>query len=90
MLGRHGPDLRHTGGVALGLALSLALIGCGQPDEPDDSPAQPGEVALSLPATTRALSAAPIAARTSHVAVWTGAEMIVWGGIGLGEPGEPD
>jgi hypothetical protein len=37
----------------------------------------------------RVISPSPLVARHHHLAVWTGSEMIVWGGIGA-DPGEHD
>jgi N-acetylneuraminic acid mutarotase len=34
-----------------------------------------------------ALPVAPLRGRTEHAAVWTGDEMLVWGGVSVGDPG---
>ena len=59
---------------------------------PSASPTAPSveEVAIErgerLDARWRRIAAAPIAGRTDHVAVWTGTEMLVWGGIAASGP----
>lgn len=40
-----------------------------------------------LPTSVRAVTVAPVEGRISHAAVWTGSEMIIWGGLTQRGPG---
>jgi hypothetical protein len=50
------------------------------------APSGEGRVTPLLEATWEEIPTAPIGGRYGHAAVWTGEEMIVWGGL----PGDPD
>ncbi len=60
------------------IAASAALSGGGHPNPRPARPAIP--VTAPGPAGWARLPAAPIAARSEYASVWTGKEMIVWGG----------
>jgi hypothetical protein len=62
---------------------AVVSAGCARVPDPALEPA-PGK---SDP--WRILADAPLAPRTGHIAVWTGREMIVWGGSAQGEAGGP-
>ncbi|WP_198653415.1 Kelch repeat-containing protein [Actinocorallia populi] len=59
------------------LPLLLAACSAPPPDRTTKTPAEP----------VRTIERAPIPARSSHTAVWTGEEMLVWGGQGA--PDDP-
>jgi hypothetical protein len=67
----------------VGLALLVVLTGCG--DDSDEPTASSGATgSTSEPQSTpawRALDTAPIEGRIAEGVVWTGREMIVWGGV---------
>lgn len=66
--------MRRLGLIALAL---LVLAGCS---EAPGSP--PGSSREAASGPLRTIARAPVPARTSHVAAWTGEEMVVWGGQG--------
>jgi hypothetical protein len=61
---------------------SILTLSAPSSSELSDSPPLVGGGAAYDPSTDtwRKLPAAPIAPRRSHVAVWTGSEMVIWGG----------
>ena len=84
----------------LGLAVtamrpaSLPLIGNDLPTPPTEhhttarptAPESPTAPAVSVDRTMDELGMTPLSARTGHSVVWTGSEMIVWGGQGSDDP----
>src|SRR5688500_15708661 len=76
-----------------GLAALLALHGCsadGGPEEGDDGVDAGQEAAAASDPFWSALSeAAWLEPRMEHTAVWSGTEMIVWGGVGGSIESEP-
>ena len=71
-----------------GIAILLALTGCSGTAERHDPPDPPRSTQRS--GSLRTIHRAPVPARTAHVAVWTGGEMLVWGGMGApGRAGSP-
>jgi hypothetical protein len=72
---------------ALGLAAAL-LTGCAfsGAEDPSNPPVREG---VGKPDSWQLLAEGPLTPRSGHVAVWTGREMIVWGGSALPESGEP-
>jgi hypothetical protein len=81
--------------VALAAVLLVLAVACGEAPEnvSDDSPSSPApQSELESPSAEFALapgwhrlSPAPLSARAGHSAVWTGAELIVWGGRDHGD-----
>jgi hypothetical protein len=60
---------------------SRAPEGTGEPAfEAEDAPDSRAQEGTGEPDSWRVLAEAPLAPRSGHVAVWTGREMIVWGG----------
>jgi hypothetical protein len=75
---------------AVGLAALLVLQACGDGSEPDrgatDAAEMPpevdaGEMPVEDPFWSTLSEAAWLEPRVEHTAVWTGTEMIVWGGV---------
>jgi hypothetical protein len=69
------------GGLAAAALVLLATPGCG----PGEQPPRAGGTQ-----SWRRLAASPLAARVGHSAVWTGGELLIWGGGPFGVPPRAD
>ena len=82
--------------LVLAAAIVLAALAVGsvfvavQPDDPTALVAGPsmstGNADLLPPGTARRLAASPLAGRSTAASVWTGLEMLIWGGDGPDGP----
>jgi hypothetical protein len=66
--------------ITLGLTLALALIASAA----DPSRATGPHASDAADGVWRRLAPSPLLPRSGHVVVWTGREMIVWGGVEKG------
>ena len=87
----HRPRVRWMaiGGAVAAIVIAVASFAVVTRDG-DDSPdvvAGPGQgganADLLAPGTSRPLARSPLAGRSTMAAVWTGSEMLIWGGDGL-------
>jgi hypothetical protein len=63
------------GGAAAAAVVLLAASGCGAGEQPPRT---------GTAQSWRQLAASPLAARVGHSAVWTGGELLIWGGGPIG------
>lgn len=67
----------------LGLLVASGVVACSDAAAPETQVLEAG------PATVGAVPPAPVQGRMQHAAVWTGVEMLVWGGVGQPVEGSP-
>lgn len=76
-------------GIGLVVAVAFLTVGTDQPVTGEDAQlevTQDPAVAPQQPGGWQRLAPSPLAPRSGHAAVWTGTELVVWGGAGADGP----